>query len=61
MPKPDALREVPELTMKCERCDGTGQDYGPCYTCSGTGDAPTEAGKQIIRLIRIHRKAIFGD
>lgn len=40
------------IEKKCSVCDGTGRDYGVCYTCKGTGYELTELGERVIVAVR---------
>jgi DnaJ-class molecular chaperone len=48
---------LPRLEEPCDRCKGKGLvpwDDSPCSGCGGSGYIPTEAGAQIIDLLRRH-------
>ena len=54
--KENELLKLPPLESKCLRCDGDGSR---CRLCNSTGEAPTMAGKAVLRLIENHFSAML--
>jgi DnaJ-class molecular chaperone len=40
------------LEEKCSSCGGSGSNYGPCYTCKGTGYELTDFGGSVLAMVR---------
>ena len=61
MNKKDESISVKDLRLDvlCERCNGTGDEYGfsedsACNNCEGTGYATTSEGDALMKFVRRH-------
>jgi DnaJ-class molecular chaperone len=62
------LADLPELEVRCERCEGRGEEDEvgtfrtyDCPECGGAGFVPTEFGQKVLAIVRHNLRITHGS